>query len=321
MRAAVLTEHGRPPEVVERDAPAAAEGRAVVELRAAGLNPIDVNVASGRFPGGSPPMPYVPGAEGVGTVVESARFAPGTIVYASGGGLGVATDGTFRERFDAPDSSLIEVPDGVEPTIAAAFGVAGLAGFVPLSWLAPVRSGETVLVLGATGSVGAVAVQTAKLLGAGRVVAAGRDEARLERSRSLGADDVVQIGSDDDAARLAEVFGDSPPTLVFDVLWGEPAAAACAVAARGARIVNLGQSAGPGATLLSGHVRLKALQILGYSNFGVPPDDLASEYRKLLEHASAGRIRLDVETVPLDRVADAWSRQAAGGGTKLVLLP
>jgi NADPH2:quinone reductase len=263
----------------------------------------------------------VPGAEGVGTVVESARLAPGTLVYASGGGLGVAADGTFRERFDAPDASLIEVPDGIEPTLAAAFGIPGLAGWVPLSWLAPVRSGETVLVLGATGSVGSVAVQAAKLLGAGRVVAAGRDEARLERARSLGADDAVRIGGDDDTARLAELFGDAPPTLVFDVLWGEPVAAALAVAARGARVVNLGQSAGPSATLLSGHVRLKALQILGYSNFGVPPDDLAREYRTLLGHASAGRIRLDVETVALDDVAGAWSRQAAGGGKKLVLVP
>ena len=317
MRAAVVSELGKPPALVERPDPEG-EGKAIVEFAAAGVNPVDLAVASGRFPGGSPPVPFVPGVEAVGTVVSSSRFAAGTRVYATGAGLGVAMDGTFGDRFLAPEAALIDLPDGIDDVRAAAFGVPGIAGWLPLTWLAPVREGESVLVLGATGAVGSVAIQAAKLLGAGSVIAAGRSPDRLERARGYGADAVVVIGPDF-GERLAEASGDRPPTLVVDGVWGEPLAAALAVAARGARVVHLGQSAGPTATLLSGHVRTKQLQILGYSNFGVPPEDLRKGYHDLLGHVAAGRISLEIETYPLDRVAEAWARQAAGEGVKLVL--
>jgi len=321
MRAAVISEHRAPPSLVERDDPPAAEGKAIIELRAAALNVADLAIASGSFPAGSPPLPYVPGIEGVGTVVRSERFSPGTRVWASGRGLGVATDGSFSERFAASDEVLVEVPAGIDDTIAAALGVVGLAAWLPLTWLARVRSDESVLVLGATGAVGSIAVQVAKILGAGRVVAAGRDATRLERARELGADAVVELEGDELAARLIAAFAGAPPTVVFDPLCGPPLQAATAAAGAGARIVQLGQSAGPAATVLSGQVRGKQLQILGYSNFAVPLDAVADGYRDLLAHAAAGRIKVDAETIPLAGVADAWGRQAQAAGTKLVLVP
>ncbi|MBM3678632.1 MAG: zinc-binding alcohol dehydrogenase family protein, partial [Actinobacteria bacterium] len=144
MRAAVITEYGRPPAIAEREQPQGGDGKAIVELRAAALNPVDLAVASGTFPAGSPPVPYVPGAEGVGTVVESGRFAAGTRVWASGRGLGVLADDTFAERFAAADEVLVEVPEAASDELAAALGVAGLAGWLPVTWAAPVRAGETV---------------------------------------------------------------------------------------------------------------------------------------------------------------------------------
>jgi len=202
---------------------------------------------------------------------------------------------------------------------AVAFGTAGLAAWLPLTWLAPVREGEGVLVLGATGSVGAVAVQAARLRGAGFVVAVGRSRERLERARELGADVAVELGPDF-VSRLAEACGERPPALVLDALWGEPLVAALGVVTRGARIVHLGQSAGPEAVIPSGPVRSKQLQILGYSNFGVPADVFRAGYEALLAEVAAGRIVLDVDVVPLDRVDEGWRRQR-DGGTKLVLVP
>ncbi len=108
---------------------------------------------------------------------------------------------------------------------------------------------------------------------------------------------------------------------VFDPLWGEPAAAAIEAAAPRATLVNLGQSAGATAQLASAAVRFKNLSILGHTNFAVPPDELADHYRRLVGHAIAGEIQLEVERVPLDAVADAWRRQAEGPGTKLVVVP
>jgi NADPH:quinone reductase-like Zn-dependent oxidoreductase len=160
-----------------------------------------------------------------------------------------------------------------------------------------------------------------KVLGAGRVVGVGRNEARLERARALGADETVALEGDGFPERLAAAVAQAPPTLILDGLWGVGIEAALAIAPLGARIVHLGQSAGPLATLVSGHVRGKQLDILGYQNFHVPPDAFAEGYRTLLGHVAAGRIRLPVEAVPFDQVPDAWARVAAGSDTKLVLVP
>jgi NADPH2:quinone reductase len=321
MRAAIISTYQALPELGERPEPDRPEGKAVVELLAAALNPADLAIASGSFPAGSPPLPYVPGIEGVGRVVQSARFSPGTRVWASGRGLGVASDGSFAERFVAADEVLVEVPEAAADVAAAAFGQVGLAAFMPLSWLAPVRRDESVLVLGATGSVGSVAVQVAKLLGAGRVVAVGRDPGRLEAVRGLGADVVLSLDGEDFRGRLAAAVDGAPPTLVLDLLWGAPLEAAASVAAAGARIVHIGQSGGPTATLASGLVRGKQLQILGYSNFAVPLEELARGYAEVVGHAVAGRIRLTTEAVALEHVGECWERQRRGHEVKLVLVP
>ena len=138
-----------------------------------------------------------------------------------------------------------------------------------------------------------------------------------ERAKELGADVSVELGPDF-AKQLAEACGDRPPTLVLDGLWGEPLVAALGVAARGARVVHLGQSAGPEATVPSGPVRSKQLRIFGYSNFGVAADVFQTGYEGLLAEVAAGRISLELETLPLEQVGDAWQRQI-GGGVKLVL--
>jgi NADPH2:quinone reductase len=113
----------------------------------------------------------------------------------------------------------------------------------------------------------------------------------------------------------------APPSLVLDLLWGPPLEAAVAVAAPGARIVHVGQSAAPVAALASGLVRGKQLQILGYSNFAVPADTLAKGYAEVVGHAVAGTIRLATNALPLARVGEAWERQRRGHDAKLVLVP
>ncbi len=284
MRAALVHELGRPPQVGEAPEP---DGDSL-EVLAAALNPVDYAVAGGRFYGGHPPLPYIPGCECVG------RDAAGRVVWTFGDGLGLARNGTLAERA-ARGAVLAEVPEGADPAVAAALGIAGLAGWMPLAWRAPVRSDDRVLVLGATGTVGSVAVQAAKLLGAAQVTAAGRDADRLERTLAFGADETVTLDGD---------FGE--PTYVFDPLCGEPLERAVAAAAPGARIVQLGQSAAPTASLPSAAIRSKQLELLGYSNFAVAPDVLAEQYRRLVGHAIAGAIVVEVERVPLDDVGSAW---------------
>ena len=310
-----MRELGRSPEVGERPDPRAGEGEVVLEVLAAPLNPIDVAVAAGRFYGGHPPLPYVPGCEAVGSV-------DGRVVWAYGGEIGLARDGAMAERVAVPADVLVDVPEGADSALAGALGIAGLAGWMPIMWRAPVHEGETVLVLGATGTAGSIAIQAARLSGAGRIVAAGRDPDGLARAQGLGADATVRLDEADDlAAALRAACGGDGPTYVVDPLWGEFAEAAAEAAAPNARIVHLGQSAGPTATFPSGTVRGKQLSILGYSNFAVARDELGRQYRALLERALAGDITVDLDELPLEDVADAWRRQAGGAHRKLVIEP
>jgi NADPH:quinone reductase len=318
MRAAVIEAAGTGP-VLRQDAPEPerGEGHTLFEVLAAPLNPVDLSIAAGRFYAGEPQTPYVPGNEAVARVIEGHSLEPGARAWVQSP-AGYGSDGSLAERVVAHESAAVPVESELDDATAAALGVAGVTGWLAVEWRGGLSEGETVLVLGATGPVGRIAVQAAKLLGAGRVVAAGRDEQALAE---LGADASVRLdGSGEDAARLREATGGGAQ-LTIDPLWGAPAAAAVSAAAHGGRIVQLGQTAGPEATLRSGHVRGKMLSILGFPLAGAPGEARAAAYRRLLEHAAAGEVHVDVETMPLDQVAEAWERQAAHPRGKLVLLP
>ena len=299
-----IEELGSPPRVTE----VGDDGS--VEILAVALNPLDIAVGSGRFPGGHPPLPYVPGCEAVGRI-------DGERMYLVGQGFGVARNGFLAERVDFPGAEALPVPDDLDDALAAACGIAGIAGWIPVAHRAPVEPGDRVLVLGATGTVGSVALQAARLLGAERIVAAGRDATKLERCLELGADVTVVLDGPDLVARIRDACGDGGPTLVVDPLWGEPARAAVDAAVPHARVVQLGQSAGPEATLTSGSIRLKALSILGHGSFLLTRDELRRAYGEITEHVAAGRIRIDVDVYPLESVADAWA--AKQRGTKAVV--
>jgi NADPH:quinone reductase len=243
----------------------------------------------------------------------------GERLYRFGDGRGTGKDGFLAERVDFPEELSVPVPDGLDDAVAAACGIAGMAGWAPVAMRAPVRPDDRVLVLGATGTVGSVALQAARVLGAERVVAAGRDEDGLRRARELGADATVTLDGGDLAEKFRAAFGGDGPTLVVDPLWGEAARAATEAAAPGARIVQLGQSAGAEATLASSVIRGKQLSVLGYSDFAQSPQQKRALYLGLAEHVAAGRITIEIEMFSLDDVADAWSAQASGRKAVVVL--
>ena len=299
MRAAHIAELGGTPyvtDVGEHDA----GGREVVDVLAVALNPLDLAVAAGRFYGGHPPLPYIPGCEAV------VRTADGGRAHVFSDGLGVARDGTLAVRATVAAERLVPIEEDVDDATAVVLGIAGIIG-----WDAVVRGrvgpGDRVLVLGATGASGRVAVQRAKLCGAERVVAAGRDVRKLERLRELGADEVVTMDGD-----VAVACGGDGPTVVIDPLWDGPVTTAVEAAAPKARIVHYGQSAGPEATLKSGTVRSKELELLGLSNFARTTEELRTSHHELLGHVKSGRLQVDFETFPLEDVDEAWRRQAAG---------
>jgi NADPH2:quinone reductase len=316
VRAVVVEELGRDPTALDVGEPAPGTDDVIVELIAAALNPVDLAVASGKFYGGHPPLPYIPCTEAVGRVLKGKTERP--LVYAFGAGFGLSRNGTASERFTAPEATLIELPAGADPGLAAALGTAGLAGWLPLSWRAGLRAGETVLVLGATGTAGHIALQAARLLGAGRVVAAARTP---ERRPNLGnlADVVVRLGGPDVSAKLAQACAPGAD-IIYDLLWGEPLLAALQAARPGARVVHVGAAASQVAEIPSAAVRGKQLDLLGYSNSAVPRDILVAAYCTLVENAMAGSLQLEVNRVRLSDISAAWTGLKSGEG-KFVLVP
>jgi len=285
VRAAQVTELGEPPEVVGLDD---VDG---VHIEAVALNPLDIAVGSGVFYGGHPPLPYVPGCEAAG------RLEDGTPAYLFGEGRGAARDGFLAERVAFPHELALPLPEGTDPAVAAAIGIAGVAAWVPVAWKAKVGPGDRVVVLGGTGAVGRIAAQASELLGAETVLAVGRS--------GLG--------------RIPEMCADDGFTVCIDPVWGEPLADALQYAQRHARVVHIGQSAGPQAPLRSADVRGKELTILGHSNFALTEDDRNRAYLELLDHVTAGRIVVPTARFPLDRAAEAWELQRSGPGGKVVI--
>lgn len=313
MHAAVLHEYGVP-ACGEFEEPVAGEGQVVVEVAAAGLNPVDMTKAAGAFYAGKPPLPSVAGQEGVGRVAGEGRR-----VYFD---RPVVPFGSMAERALVDAGSLMDVPEGLDDGVAVALGVAGLAAWLALEWRAELQPGETVLVLGATGTVGQIAVQGAKLLGAGRVVAAGRDADGLRRAAELGADATVSLsGGDEDVTAAFQAAAEGDVDVVVDPLWGAPAVAALGALGVGGRLIQLGASAGAEAVVPSPLVRGKLAEIRGHTNFLAPDEVRRAAYRTMAEHAAAGRIAVDVERFALRDVAQAWERQRAGAHRKLVLVP
>jgi NADPH2:quinone reductase len=315
MRAAILREYDATPELGDFDDPAPGGGAVVADVLAAGLNPVDIRKAAGVFPlAPKPPLPSVAGWEGV------ARLEDGSRVYFVDP---PPPHGALAERTLVDRSATHPVPEGVDDGVAVALGIAGLAGWLALTWSANLRAGESVLVLGATGTVGQVAVQGARLLGASRVVAAGRNPRGLERAAELGADATVRLGEEGDLAEgFRSASGGEGFDVIVDPLWGEPGVAAMEASKRFTRHVALGQSAGMHASVSVATVRNKPLTIVGHTNYAIPFEDQQAAYVEMCRHAAAGELTADVDRVGLDDVASAWERLRAGSpGTKLVVVP
>lgn len=306
MRAAVIEAAGADPIVRDLERPVPGSGEVLLAVSAAGLNPHDLVVANGVR--GAPPVPYVTGTEGVG------RLADGTRVYF---GPVPLPGGSMAEYAVIAEDRVVALPDGIDDASALGLGVAGTTAWLSLTWKGNLQPGESVLVMGATGAVGQIGVQAAKLLGARRVVAAGRNRAVLDGLLDLGADAVVTLDEGYEQRLIDASEGGFD--LVLDSLYAAPMQAALLATRHGGRLVNLGMRAGR-VTELSG-IAQKGRDLLSYSG-DLPPSSAHREAMlTMTDHVVAGDLVVASETLPLDAVAAAWKRQADSPNTKLVLVP
>jgi NADPH:quinone reductase-like Zn-dependent oxidoreductase len=291
--------------LAERHAPEAHDGYSVVIVEAAGIGPTDLMRAKGFF--GPVTTDYVPGGEGVG------RLASGERIYF---GHSVPPFGAIAEQTLVADSEIWPVPPGLEHDQVIALAISGTGALIPLEE-ARIRPGEEVLILGATGPVGQLALQIARILGAGRVVAASRNAARLAALQERGlADAVAVIGGSDDEAALKAV-SKRGFDVVLDVIYGPPAEAAIRATAPGARMMSIGVRAGP-------TVALSLRDLVFRSHVGVgtgqrPATERRAAYDRLMGMALDHGLRADTVRFPFSSAAEAWAAQAGSPYGKIVI--
>ena len=310
-----------------------------MRIRAAALNPVELQIWNGHFFDGPPRPPYVIGLEGIGVVEEGERLSPGTRVRVEFVHPGYGRDGAVAEYAVAPEepdasdrasqASVAPIGDELDDAQAAALGVPVFTALMCLERAEAAGAsldGAHVLVTGATGSVGLVAVQLAKLLGAARVVAAGRNRERMERALSLGADATVELSDGLGARELRDRFSDAAAgrlDVALDPLWGEPGRAAIEALTRDGVYVSFGQAAGPVAELSGIPLRNRRVTVVGHSGAWASPQERQAALARAHELAKRGgsRLTLDTDELALGEIGDAWERLASSAGRRLVVRP
>ena len=293
--------------VAEVPVPAIGDGDLLIKVGAASVNFPDVLMLSASYQH-KPELPYIPGMEGAGTVVAAGKSVTGWKV---GDRLifGVKP-GAFAEYVKVPAAGhLMRVPEDWSDAEAASFRVGAVTAFHSLVHRAALKPGEVLLVHGASGGVGMAAVQLGKHLGA-RVIATGSDDRRLAVVRRQGADFVVNLRTDDMVPVVKGLTDGRGVDVVFDPVGGEVLERSMRASAYGARLLVVGFTSGGPTRIMSNHVLIKGLSILGVRAGETARRegtgyfrDYATELPKL---AAQGVMRPHIShRFPLDRVADA----------------
>lgn len=314
MHAAVVAAYDRPPAYREFPCPRPqTSDEILVDVLAVGLHPRVRSQADGSHYTTSGELPLVPGIDGVG------RDPDGSLRYFV---LPDTTMGSMAERTVIDRRRSVVLPEGSDPILVAAAMNPVMSSWIALRRRIDFRPGQTVLVLGATGSAGRMAVQVAKRLGAGHVIGAGRDPERLATLADLGADTTVQL--DTAATDLARTAADVD--VVIDYLWGPISVAAMVGVARNRSDpgkpltwIEIGSVAGPSAEIPSAVLRAVRLQIVGSGQGSVPTRDILRELPALAAEIGGGGYQLDIRTVPLADVQAAWGDTATD--QRIVITP
>jgi NADPH2:quinone reductase len=319
MNAALVESFQSPPRYATFDDPTPQSGESAIRVLAAGLHPIVKSLAKGAHYGSTGQFPFVPGLDGVG------RLDDGSRVF-----FGIARPpfGSMAERTVGAPPFLFPLPEAIPDATAAALGNPAMSSWAALTFRAKFVAGESILILGATGVAGRLAVQIAKRRGAARVIACGRNPESLAKTKSLGADATISLELPHDelvGALRREI--DIGIDIVLDYLWGAPAEATLeAIAKKGLshktariRYIQIGNSAGAKISLDASILRSSGLEILG-SGFGsASMADLAGSVSEFFTEAARQPFEIGIRTFPLLDVASAWNEP--DGGNRFVFIP
>lgn len=313
MKAAVVGDFTSPPQYRDFANPIPASEETLIEVSAAALTPLVKSQASGKHYSSEANLPFIPGVDGVGRRPDGSRvyFAFPTRPY-----------GAMAELTTVRSTLCVPLPDDVDDVVAAAIANPGMSSWASLTKRASFRDGETVLINGATGIAGRLAIQISRHLGARRVIATGRNEASLDGVAEIGAD--VLIPLDQPPEELVKVFrreiAASGVDVILDYLWGTSAESLIAAISGSAsgkaepriRYVQIGSIAGPTISLPAAALRSSGLELLGNGLGSLSNESLIEVIGELMNTIVSGKLTINVEPVPLADVETAWGRESAG---------
>lgn len=323
MKAAILHHFGEVPRYEDFTDPQPGENELLVQVKAVALENIDramvrgTHYASRQF---LPNLPAIIGLDGIGMLEDGqlVGFAGTRPPY-----------GAMAELAVIPKASYVPIPAGIDAVTAAALPGSALTALFPLRWGANLQPGETVLINGATGVSGRLAVQIAKLLGAGRIIGTGRHEESLKQLRELGADTVIDLKQSDE--QLTEAFlreaGTTGYHAIIDFVWGHPTEVLIkalvprelSFAKHKIRFIQIGEMAGPAISLTADALRTSGLEIAGASA-GITPEALTEGTNQVWGWIKEGKISIGIEQVPLKDIEGAWQRTNLYG-KRMVIVP
>ena len=302
MKAAIVREAGRPPVYAEFAEPSPASGENLIDVTAAPLSHVTKARASGTHYSAATAFPFVAGLDGVGRRHDGGRvyfFMPR------------APFGSMAARTAVDASHCVPLPDDIDDVTAAAIAIPAMSSWAALKERAKFVAGESVLINGATGTSGRLAVRVARHLGAGRIVATGRDRDSLAALSSLGADATVALQQDD--AAIARAFAqefESGVDIVLDYLWGPSAEnllTAAAKIGKALRFVQIGSIGGAAIPLPAHTLRSFPLDLMGSGIGSVPMPRIRNAVGEVLRAASAAGLTTNAKAVPLVDVEKYWS--------------
>lgn len=312
MKAAILKEKGKAPVYGDFPDPVPANGEQVlITIKAAPIKQLDKAIAGGNHIQSNSSLPVTVGTDGAGILED------GTRVYAMG------LTGMIAEKALAEKSKCIPLPDDVDFLTAAALPNMLLGSDMALLFRGGMKRGDVVLINGATGVTGKMAVQVAKLHGASKVIVTGRNPDSLKELMELGADEAVSLKQDDEQfiGLLTAIQNATPIDVVLDYTWGHPMELIISVLSNAAshpvKIVAIGEMAGSSIPMTSGFMRSRPIEIVG-SGFGSMTPEQMNGYMKdvlpsLFSMAAQGKIRMDLERVALEEVEEAWQKKYPSG--------
>jgi NADPH:quinone reductase-like Zn-dependent oxidoreductase len=320
MKAAVLKKFGETPIYQDFTEPIPGKDEIIVDVKAVVLENFEKGVAGGDHYSSKnmyPQFPAIVGHRGIGMTTD------GKLI---GFGIMRPPYGAFAER--AAVKNFVPIPEGIDMAMAAAMPPSALTSYLPLKHTAKLEKGETVFINGATGVSGKIAIQVAKMLGAGRVIGTGRNEASLQLLKSLGADAVIDLKQSD--GMLLEAFekekGEKGYDIVIDFLLGRPAEILLksfvpkdmGLPKKAIRYIPIGAKAGAGAYVTGEMLRTSGLILSGMGK--VTPEEISAGSNQVWEWIKENKLHMDIEKVPLADIEKAWLRNDLGG-KRLVIIP